>query len=129
MICLGLDLKRVASNRDPARNSLAGASMNRGKLVFAQITQHVPLTTLRPYIVLWRGPQDQGINQWFLKPFSPPGRKKPRMSLDSFAHRCPGFLSLYKSRRLRLIPSPTSRLVCRSLLVARHFPQSSKHAI
>jgi len=40
------DLKRATSICDPATHSL-GATMNLGKLVFAQVTQHLPLTTFR----------------------------------------------------------------------------------
>jgi hypothetical protein len=40
---------------DPAGDNFAGASMNRGKLVFAQLMQHLPLTTFRRCVTRYRG--------------------------------------------------------------------------
>jgi hypothetical protein len=47
MIFLGLDLNCVETICDPASNLLVGGTYDLGKLVFAQITQHLPLTTFR----------------------------------------------------------------------------------
>jgi hypothetical protein len=55
MSFFGLDLKHLPTICDPARNSLVGAPMNLGKLVFAQITQHLPLTTFRRCVARYGG--------------------------------------------------------------------------
>ena len=38
-----------------AKHNSVGASMNRSKLVFAQLMQHLPLTTFRRCVTRYRG--------------------------------------------------------------------------
>jgi Domain of unknown function (DUF4372) len=55
MIFLGLDLNCASLICDPARNSLVGGIDELGKLVFAQVTQHLPLTTFRRCVTRYGG--------------------------------------------------------------------------
>src|SRR6187397_997953 len=55
MFFSGLDLNYSASICDPARNSLAGGFDAREQLVFAQVTEHLPLTTFRRCVARYGG--------------------------------------------------------------------------
>lgn len=54
-ILLGLDLNFDSSSATLRSNASGGWKMNQGKLVFAQLTEHLPLTTFRRCVARHRG--------------------------------------------------------------------------
>lgn len=55
MVFPGLDLNGEAGFCDHAEIDFAVRSMNQGKLVVAQVMQHLPLTTFRRCVVSYQG--------------------------------------------------------------------------